>query len=80
MAELPKLEPCTSFAEGDPGYSDGVKVYVISKGKMEREGLKVPADKKDKEEFFKKHADHELPMDKDMPVITVDVASATEKK
>lgn len=80
MAQMAQIQPCTSSVEGDPMYSDGVKTYVISKEKMEREGLKKPAGEKEMEEFFKEHADKEIIDEKDVPIAKVDVASATKKK
>ncbi len=79
MAQMAQMKACTSSVEGHPGYSDGEKIYVISKEKMEREGLKKPAGEKEMEEFFKKHADSVLILDKNVPVEKVDVASALRR-
>ncbi|KAK4985311.1 hypothetical protein LTR50_006062 [Elasticomyces elasticus] len=76
---MAEMEACTSSVEGDPMYSDGVKTYVISREKMEREGLKKPVGEKEMKMFFKKHADKEIIDEKDVPSEKVDVASATEK-
>lgn len=79
MAQQGQLGACTSYVEGDPMYSDGVKTYVISKEKMEREGLKKPSGEEEMKEFFKKHADKEIIDDEDVATEKVDMASASEK-
>lgn len=60
-------------------YSDGLKTYVISKAKMERDGLKTPAGDKKLEEFFKKHADEVIINETNVPSEKANVASASER-
>ncbi len=79
MAEMRKLAPCTASVEGHPMYSDGVKTYVISKEKMQREGLKQPAGEEEMKEFFKKHADQEIVDEQNIAIERSDVTIAMEK-
>lgn len=69
MEPRPLKKP-ESTVQGEPIYSDGVKTYVISRAKMNREGLQVPTDEKELVEFFKQHADGQLDDQKTVPTHT----------
>ncbi|RMZ82911.1 hypothetical protein DV736_g6626, partial [Chaetothyriales sp. CBS 134916] len=67
----------TSSVIGDPAYSDGETIWVISKEKMARENLKQPENKAELAAFFKAHADSIIPADKSIPSVQV---NTTESK
>lgn len=77
---IKQLQPCKTQVQGDEMYSDGVKIYVISKGKMARVGSEKPASEAELLQFFKTHADTVLDSPKDVPVEKVDVVTATRQK
>lgn len=49
---------------GDPAYSDGETIWVISKEEMARESLKKPDDGAELAAFYKTHADGILGLEK----------------
>jgi hypothetical protein len=77
---MAQLEPCKGQVEGEEMYSDGTKTYVISQEKMARVGSEKPTDEKELLAFFKIHADTVMDEAKDVPVVKVDLASATGEK
>lgn len=77
---MEESKACEAQVQGDEMYSDGMKTYVISRGKMARVGSEKPADEKDLLEFFKTHADTVIDDEKDIPVVKVDLESAPEQK
>lgn len=62
---------------GDPAYTDGETVWVISKEKMAREDLKQPEDEAELAAFSKTHADSTRPKDSAAPSVAI---NETERK
>jgi hypothetical protein len=77
---MQQLKPCTEQVQGDEMFSDGDKIYVISKAKMARVGSDKPASEDELLEFFKIHADSVIDGPKHVPVVKVDGAGAAEQK
>lgn len=73
------MEAIKAQVQGDEMYSDGVKTYVISQGKLARVRSEKPAGEEELLEFFKTHADTVIDNQKDVPVEKVDMTSATEQ-
>jgi hypothetical protein len=74
------MEPPLIQVTGEEMYSDSLKTYVISRGKMARIGLKKPTGDEELLEFFKAHADTVMNDPKDVPVEKLDLTSTTEQK
>jgi len=77
---MEKLQTPKVQVDADEMFSDGVKTYVISKGKMASVALERPAGEKGLLEFFKTHADTVIDNEQDVPVVKLDAGYATEQK
>ncbi|KAF2131763.1 hypothetical protein P153DRAFT_429989 [Dothidotthia symphoricarpi CBS 119687] len=64
--------------EADEMYSDGVHMYVITKGKMARMRSSKPTGENELLEFFKTHADMVINQETGVPVSKVDASNASE--
>ena len=82
MKRSDQMAPCKAFVEGDEMYSDGGKMYIISKDKMAALAAqsKKPTDEKELLEYFKTHADNVIDDQHNSVVETVDAASASGQK
>lgn len=60
-------------------YSDGVKIYVISKEKMASVGSEKPASEQGLLEFFKTHADSVLDNQTDIPTVNLALTTNATK-